>query len=53
MLVLSRKKRESIVIGNIVVTIISIDAGRVRIGVEAPKDVPVHRIELLSKEGKL
>jgi len=48
MLVLSRKKNESIVINDdIVVTIVEVRGGKVRLGIEAPKDIPVHRRELL------
>lgn len=47
MLTLSRKKRESIVIGaSIVVTVVEIRGDKVRLGVEAPKEVPVHRNEV-------
>ena len=47
MLVLSRKKGESIVINdNIVVTLIDIRGDKVRLGFDAPKDVPVHRKEV-------
>ncbi len=49
MLVLSRKLNEKIVInGNIVVTVVKIDRNQVRIGIEAPGDVPVFREEILS-----
>ena len=48
MLVLSRKKNESIVINdNIVVTIVEIRGDKVRLGIDAPRDVPVHRREVL------
>lgn len=48
MLVLSRKKNEIITIGeNIRVMIIEVHGDRVRIGIDAPKDVPVHRKEVL------
>ena len=48
MLVLSRKQGESIRIAdNITVTIVELGRGRVRIGVSAPANVPVHRAELL------
>ena len=48
MLVLSRKLGEKIHIGdNITVTIVDIDRGKVRIGIEAPREVPVFRQELL------
>ena len=47
MLTLSRKKRESIVIGaSIVVTVVEIRGDKVRLGVTAPKEVPVHRNEV-------
>ncbi len=47
MLVLSRKKNESIVIGdNIVITVVDVRGDKVRLGIEAPKDVPVHRREV-------
>ena len=47
MLVLSRKKNESIVIQNeIIVTVIEIRGDKVRLGIVAPKDVPVHRQEV-------
>jgi carbon storage regulator len=47
MLVLSRKRDESIMIGNdVVITIIEIKGDKVRLGIEAPKAVPVHRQEV-------
>jgi carbon storage regulator len=47
MLVLVRKRNESIVIGDdIEVRVLSIEGERVRIGIEAPRDVPVFRMEL-------
>ncbi len=47
MLVLSRRRDESIIIGdNIVLTIVDIRFDKVRIGIEAPKEVPVHRLEV-------
>ncbi len=50
MLVLSRKKDESIVIGdNIVVTVVSMEGYKVRLGFDAPKDVTVHRREVYDK----
>lgn len=52
MLVLSRKKNESIVInGNIVITITEIRGDKVRIGIDAPEDVKVLRKELV-EDGK-
>lgn len=47
MLVLSRHRDESIMIGDdIVVTIVDIRGDKVRLGINAPKDVPVHRQEV-------
>jgi carbon storage regulator len=48
MLVLSRKLGEKIVIGdNISITIVDIDRGKIRLGIEAPRNVPIFRQELL------
>lgn len=48
MLVLSRKKNEEVVIaGNIRVVIVEIRGDKVRLGIEAPKDIDVHRKEVL------
>lgn len=47
MLVLSRKKNESIVINNdITVTVVEIRGDKVRLGIVAPREVPVHRQEV-------
>ncbi len=47
MLVLVRKKNESIVInGEIVVVVVEIRGDKVRLGVEAPKEISVHRREV-------
>lgn len=47
MLVLSRYKDQSIYIGDdIVVTIVDVRGDRIRLGVEAPANVPVHRQEI-------
>ncbi|MFG0254989.1 MAG: carbon storage regulator CsrA [Rhodopirellula sp. JB053] len=47
MLVLSRKKNESIVINNdIRIVVVEIRGDKVRLGVEAPREVPVHRHEV-------
>lgn len=50
MLVLSRKKNESIVIGDeITIVVVEIRGDKVRLGVEAPKETPVHRNEVYEK----
>ena len=47
MLVLSRQRDESIMIGDqVVVTIVDIRGDKVRLGIDAPKDVTVHRQEV-------
>ena len=51
MLVLSRKSNEQILIGDdIVITVIRIGENTVRIGIEAPKDVPIVRAELIQSD---
>jgi carbon storage regulator len=48
MLVLSRKKSESIVINDdVVITVVEIRGDKVRLGIDAPRDVPVHRKEVV------
>jgi carbon storage regulator len=50
MLVLSRKPNESIVINyDIVVTVLSVKGNTVRLGINAPGEIPVHRQELYEK----
>ena len=47
MLILSRKRDERIVIAdNIVITVIEIRGDKVRLGIEAPREIPVHRREV-------
>ena len=47
MLVLSRQRDQSIVIGeNVVITVVDVRGDKVRIGIEAPKEIPVHRQEV-------
>lgn len=50
MLVLSRKPDETIIIGNnIRVTIIEVRGDKVRLGITAPRDTPVHREEIYDR----
>jgi carbon storage regulator len=56
MLVLSRKRQESVVVGGSIgftrllkVTVLEINGGTVRLGFEAPADIPVHRSEIWDK----
>jgi carbon storage regulator len=57
MLILSRNVSESIVIGeNVTITVLAVTGKQVRIGIEAPKDVPVNRQEIhdrMVKDGKV
>lgn len=47
MLVLSRKQDEKIIIGDsIALTVVSIQGDKVRLGIEAPKEVTIHREEV-------
>lgn len=48
MLVLSRKLGEKIFIGeSICITVVDIDRGKIRLGIQAPRDVPIYREELI------
>jgi carbon storage regulator len=50
MLILTRKKDESLRIGDdIVITVVSVGGGHVRLGIEAPRELPVHRSEIYEK----
>lgn len=57
MLVLSRKKNESIIIGdNIEIVIVDVKGEQVKIGIKAPKEVTVHRAEVyeeIQKENQI
>lgn len=51
MLVLSRKKSQCIVIGeDVTITVVEIRGDKVRLGIEAPKEVPVNRSEVLVRK---
>lgn len=50
MLVLTRTAGETIVIGNNVrVTVVQVKGDQVRIGIDAPREVPVHRLEVFEE----
>ena len=50
MLVLSRKLNEKIVIdGGIVITVVKIERGQVRVGIEAPEQIKVYREEIVDR----
>ena len=47
MLVLSRKKNEAVIVDDVIrVTVVEIRGEKVRLGIEAPREVPVHRQEV-------
>ena len=47
MLVLSRQRDQSIIIGdNIVITVVDVRGDKVRLGIDAPKEITVHRQEV-------
>lgn len=47
MLVLSRKKNECIIIDeNIVITVVEVRGDKVRLGIDAPKEITIHRSEI-------
>ncbi len=50
MLVLTRKIKEKIVIStDIIVTVLNVDGDQVKLGIEAPRDVSVHRQEIFEE----
>jgi len=50
MLVLARQKDEAIMIGNsIEIKVVEIKGGKVRLGISAPSDIPVHRKEIFDE----
>jgi len=50
MLVLSRKANQSIMIGSdIRILVVGVDRDQVKLGIEAPRDVPVHRFEIFAE----
>jgi carbon storage regulator len=50
MLILTRKPGETIVIGdNVAVTILSVRGNQVKIGIEAPIEISVHRMEIYNR----
>ncbi len=51
MLVLTRKVGEKIVIGDdIVITVVRLNHDKVRLGIDAPAHVPVHRLEVVERD---
>ncbi len=50
MLVLTRRLGEIVMIGtNVTVTVLDVKGGQVRLGVEAPREIPVHRHEVYER----
>lgn len=53
MLVLSRKKGESVIVdNNIVITILSVEGENIKVGISAPKDVDIYRKEIFDSIGQ-
>ncbi len=49
MLVLSRKLNESLIIGeDIVISVLAIDRDKIKLGIEAPREIPIVRKELIT-----
>jgi carbon storage regulator len=50
MLILTRRVEETLMIGNeVTVTVLAVNGNQVRLGINAPKDIPVHREEVYSR----
>lgn len=50
MLILTRRLNETVMIGNdVTVTVLGVKNGQVRLGIEAPKETPVHREEVYER----
>lgn len=51
MLVLTRRNSESIIVGNnlLKITVLKVKGNQVQIGIEAPKEIPVHREEIFKR----
>jgi len=50
MLILTRRIGEKIVIGdNVTITVLGVKGNQIRVGIEAPRDVPVHREEIYQR----
>ena len=53
MLILTRRVGESLIIGNdVTITVLGVKGNQVRIGVDAPREVAVHREEILDRPPK-
>lgn len=50
MLILTRRVGETVMIGNdVAITVLAVKGNQVRVGVSAPKDMPVHREEVFDR----
>ena len=53
MLVLTRKPKESIIVGdNIIITVLSVNGDQVKIGFNAPRDIEINREEIYERKQK-
>lgn len=50
MLILTRKLKESLRVGDdVIISVLDVRGGQVRLGIEAPKEIPVHREEIYQR----
>jgi carbon storage regulator len=50
MLIITRKIDQTFTVGNVVIKIVDVDRNKVRVGIEAPKDIPIYRDDVKTKK---